>query len=72
MSLHTDPSIAAAVLMVVKFVQYFRAGRASRVASVLFRDGFMEFTGMSPKQEVDFLVTEAYTFERGQIGRAHV
>jgi hypothetical protein len=41
---------AAAVLMILKFAQYFKTGRGSQVAFVLYRDGFMEFTSKSQKQ----------------------
>lgn len=36
--------------MTVKFAQYFKNGRGSQVAHVLYRDGFMEITSKSPKQ----------------------
>ena len=35
---------AAAVLMLCKFGQYIRRGTTSRIAHVIYRDGFAEFT----------------------------
>lgn len=38
---------AAAALMMIKFAKYIKTGRGSRVAYVLYRDGFMEFASKS-------------------------
>ncbi|KAF8309822.1 hypothetical protein DL93DRAFT_2230684 [Clavulina sp. PMI_390] len=39
--------LGMAFLMILKFVSYVRQGRGHRVLYVLFRDGFIEFTGRS-------------------------
>jgi len=36
-----------AILMVLKFVEYARRGNVSRIAYVLFRDGFVEFAAVA-------------------------
>jgi len=39
--------IPAATLMILKFLQYVRAGRGSHIAYILYRDGFLEFAVVS-------------------------
>lgn len=37
--------LAAAVLLILKFLQYVKVGRGSQIAYILYRDGFVEFAG---------------------------